>query len=63
MHRLIVEGARNLPAHQRQLRLICSAASALPGPLAHSLRHLFGATVLPCYGMTECLPITCPPPG
>jgi acyl-CoA synthetase (AMP-forming)/AMP-acid ligase II len=49
------------PQQPRSLRLVCSAAAALPHALALQLRQLFDAVVLPCYGMTECIPICSPP--
>ncbi|KAK3238771.1 hypothetical protein CYMTET_51249, partial [Cymbomonas tetramitiformis] len=49
---------------QASIRLIVNAAGPLQHSLAESLREKFNkATVLPCYGMTECMPISSPPPN
>ncbi|KAJ3064506.1 hypothetical protein HDU98_012091 [Podochytrium sp. JEL0797] len=46
------------------IRLIANAGGGLPHGLALQLREMFeGATVLPSYGMTECMPIASPPLG
>jgi acyl carrier protein len=46
-----------------RIRLICNAAGGLLPTLAQELRDVFGGcTVLPSYGMTECMPITSPLP-
>lgn len=45
-----------------QLRLICNAGGGLLPSLAQQLQATFkGATILPSYGMTECMPISSPP--
>ncbi|CZR56254.1 related to coenzyme a synthetase [Phialocephala subalpina] len=44
-----------------KLRLICNAAGALLPALAARLKDTFNCTVLPSYGMTECMPISTPP--
>src|SRR5258706_16403646 len=45
-----------------RIRLICNAAGGLLPTLAQELRDVFGGcTVLPSYGMTECMPIASPP--
>ncbi|CAF3626057.1 unnamed protein product, partial [Rotaria sp. Silwood2] len=41
--------------------MICNAAGGLLPSLAQQLHQTFGTVVLPCYGMTECMPISCPP--
>ena len=47
-----------------RIRLICNAAGALLPTLAQELRDVFGGcTVLPSYGMTECMPIASPLPS
>lgn len=45
----------------KKLRMIANAAGGLLPSLARQLRNVFGANVLPSYGMTECMPITSPP--
>ncbi|MCJ1397237.1 hypothetical protein MMC11_000429 [Xylographa trunciseda] len=44
-----------------QIRLVCNAAGGLLPSLASQLRKTFRCTVLPSYGMTECMPISTPP--
>ncbi|TVY18028.1 putative peroxisomal-coenzyme A synthetase, partial [Lachnellula arida] len=44
-----------------RLRLVCNAAGDLSPALAVRLRDTFKCTVLPSYGMTECMPISTPP--
>lgn len=44
-----------------KLRMIANAAGGLLPSLAQELRNVFGANVLPSYGMTECMPISSPP--
>lgn len=41
--------------------MIANAAGGLLPSLAVLLRDTFGASVLPSYGMTECMPISSPP--
>jgi acetyltransferase-like isoleucine patch superfamily enzyme len=41
--------------------MIANAAGGLLPSLAQDLRTMFGANVLPSYGMTECMPISSPP--
>lgn len=43
------------------MRLICNAAGGLLPSLAVRLRDTFKCTILPSYGMTECMPISSPP--
>ncbi|KDR80877.1 hypothetical protein GALMADRAFT_241361 [Galerina marginata CBS 339.88] len=52
-----------VPSKDLNIRLICNAAGGLLPSLASELRDAFGATVLPSYGMTECMPIATPPIG
>ncbi|PKI82503.1 putative NRPS-like protein biosynthetic cluster [Malassezia vespertilionis] len=49
------------PASQLKIRMICNAAGGLLPSLASQLRATFNCTVLPSYGMTECMPIASPP--
>jgi len=50
--------------YDTRIRLICNAAGGLLPSLAQELRDVFaGCTVLPSYGMTECMPIASPPPS
>ncbi|PKS07245.1 hypothetical protein jhhlp_005847 [Lomentospora prolificans] len=59
MHSLILSSA---PEHQdSRFRLICNAAGGLLPSLALQLKDVFNCTVLPSYGMTECMPISTPP--
>jgi acyl-CoA synthetase (AMP-forming)/AMP-acid ligase II/acyl carrier protein len=44
-----------------KLRMIANAAGGLLPSLAKEMLQVFDATVLPSYGMTECMPITSPP--
>lgn len=44
-----------------RFRLICNAAGGLLPSLAEQLLNTFRCTVLPSYGMTECMPISTPP--
>ena len=61
IHSLIVAEARDAPI---DVRLLCNAAGPLLPSLALELQRVFsGAAVLPCYGMTECMPIAAPPPS
>jgi len=47
-----------------RIRLICNAAGGLLPALAQELRDVFGGcTILPSYGMTECMPIASPLPS
>ncbi|PSN61584.1 acetyl-CoA synthetase-like protein [Corynespora cassiicola Philippines] len=48
--------------NKSNMRLVCNAAGGLLPTLAAQLRDTFrGCTVLPSYGMTECMPIASPP--
>lgn len=44
-----------------RIRLVCNAAGSLLPTLAERIRDTFRCTVLPSYGMTECMPISTPP--
>ncbi|MCW1385093.1 AMP-binding protein [Novosphingobium sp. KCTC 2891] len=57
---ILIEGERR-PDCARSLRFICNAAGDLLPSTAERLRARFDATILPGYGMTECMPIACPP--
>lgn len=62
MHQILLQSGRAegfLPAPK--LRMIANAAGGLLPSLARELREVFGAYVLPSYGMTEAMPITSPP--
>lgn len=59
---ILQEGERRSGAAHR-LRFICNAAGDLLPSTADRLRARFDATILPGYGMTECMPIACPPLG
>ncbi|KAI8065173.1 hypothetical protein BC940DRAFT_305002 [Gongronella butleri] len=65
MHQAILqEGAvRRVPESRRAfIKMICNAGGGLLPLLARELKDYFpNATVLPSYGMTECMPISTPP--
>ena len=67
MHLLVVNSAKAMPTDQipeTKIRFIANAAGPLLPSVAIELRKVFnGAAVLTSYGMTECMPIACPPPG
>lgn len=59
---ILAEGQMRPDAISRcRLRLCCNAAGGLLPALAIRLRDTFKCTVLPSYGMTECMPISTPP--
>jgi hypothetical protein len=59
---ILAEGSLRSDAVSRcKLRLVCNAAGDLLPALAARLQVTFGCTVLPSYGMTECMPISTPP--
>ncbi|KAL5624568.1 hypothetical protein BROUX41_004628 [Berkeleyomyces rouxiae] len=62
MHDLIVKAmpSEEILAKSR-FRLICNAAGGLLPTLAGELKTKFNCTILPSYGMTECMPISTPP--
>ena len=62
MHDGILQKGSMRPLSNHHLRFICNAAGDLLPSTAEKLRERFGdAAVLPGYGMTECMPIACPP--
>ncbi|KAF2148267.1 hypothetical protein K461DRAFT_233152 [Myriangium duriaei CBS 260.36] len=63
MHQLILDTSkyRQDALAKSNLRLICNAAGGLLPSLACNLHDTFNCTVLPSYGMTECMPISSPP--
>ncbi|SAL96550.1 hypothetical protein [Absidia glauca] len=65
MHQAILqEGSmRNVPESRRRfVKMICNAGGGLLPMLARELKAYFpSSTVLPSYGMTECMPISTPP--
>ncbi|KAM0255161.1 hypothetical protein ACHAQJ_006004 [Trichoderma viride] len=63
MHSVILTAASDRQAALRQscIRLACNAAGGLLPSLASRLQDTFKCTVLPSYGMTECMPISTPP--
>jgi len=62
VHASVISEAESLgrPLKHR-IRLIRSAGAALDPVLGRKLVSFFGASVTPCYGMTEACEITCPP--
>ncbi|TVY81375.1 putative peroxisomal-coenzyme A synthetase, partial [Lachnellula suecica] len=59
---ILAEGdMRGDSVSRRNLRLVCNAAGGLLPALAARLNTTFSCTVLPSYGMTECMPISTPP--
>ncbi|PSK44210.1 hypothetical protein B9Z65_190 [Elsinoe australis] len=63
MHQMVLEASqyRQDALQKSKIRLICNAAGGLLPSLACNLRDTFHCTILPSYGMTECMPISCPP--
>jgi acyl-CoA synthetase (AMP-forming)/AMP-acid ligase II/acetyltransferase-like isoleucine patch superfamily enzyme/acyl carrier protein len=68
MHQCILEAAEDRPQSlaKSKIQLICNAAGGLLPSLAIQLRDTFSrekldCTILPSYGMTECMPISTPP--
>lgn len=63
MHQMILAEAKHNPdaVKQSAIQFICNAGGGLPPTLAVELREVFHCSVLPSYGMTECMPITAPP--
>ena len=61
-HAILASKPENMdPAKELKIRMICNAAGGLIPSLAVELRKTFNCTVLPSYGMTECMPIATPP--
>ncbi|KAK7062500.1 peroxisomal-coenzyme a synthetase [Favolaschia claudopus] len=50
-----------VPSRDLRIRMIANAAGGLLPSLAVDLQTTFQATILPSYGMTECMPIATPP--
>ena len=66
MHLLLVNSAQAMDGGPpvTKIRFVANAAGPLLPSVAIQIREVFpGAAVLTSYGMTECMPITCPPPG
>ena len=63
MHLSILAERKNQSSNlaRHRIRLICNAAGGLLPSLATELKETFECTVLPSYGMTECMPICTPP--
>lgn len=68
MHQCILEAAADRPEAlaKSEIQLVCNAAGGLLPSLANRLcetfsNHQHECTVLPSYGMTECMPISTPP--
>ena len=63
MHSTILSEAANRvdAVAKNSIRLVCNAAGGLLPSLAVQLQNTFKCTVLPSYGMTECMPISTPP--
>ncbi|KAI0393121.1 acetyl-CoA synthetase-like protein [Xylariaceae sp. FL0594] len=63
MHSMILEEGQNRPSAlaKSEIRLVCNAAGSLLPTLADRIKNTFHCTVLPSYGMTECMPISTPP--
>ncbi|KAI9207543.1 uncharacterized protein BJ171DRAFT_596561 [Polychytrium aggregatum] len=63
-HAILQEGRSRGIDYPVGIRMIANAGGGLLPSLAVELREFFvGATVLPSYGMTECMPIATPPQG
>lgn len=63
MHSVILASAKDraIARANSRIRLVCNAAGGLLPSLAQQLQDTFRCTVLPSYGMTECMPISTPP--
>ena len=63
MHSTILADAseRKDALSKSNIRLVCNAAGGLLPSLALRIQNTFECTVLPSYGMTECMPISTPP--
>lgn len=61
MHDEVIQEGVLRPLPRPKLRFICNAAGNLLPSTAEKLRNMFDAAILPGYGMTECMPIACPP--
>ncbi|EKX37087.1 hypothetical protein GUITHDRAFT_145316 [Guillardia theta CCMP2712] len=58
--RNIVAPASRPTQHKSKLRMVANAAGGLLASLAERMRSELNCTVLPSYGMTECMPISSP---
>ncbi|KAI9209506.1 AMP-dependent synthetase and ligase [Polychytrium aggregatum] len=63
MHHAILQEGGSRDATSCGIRMIANAGGGLLPSLAEELRRFFACTVLPSYGMTECMPIATPPQG
>lgn len=63
MHQMILGEAQHRPdaVKESAIEFICNAGGGLPPTLAVQLREAFHCSILPSYGMTECMPIAAPP--
>ncbi|KAK3361859.1 hypothetical protein B0T24DRAFT_690371 [Lasiosphaeria ovina] len=63
MHQMLLAQmeTRRAALAKSRIRLACNAAGGLLPALANKLQRTFECTVLPSYGMTECMPISSPP--
>lgn len=60
-HAILNSKPPNVDPSQVKIQMICNAAGGLLPSLAKELRAVFRCSVLPSYGMTECMPIASPP--
>lgn len=64
MHSAILQIKENRRASgndtESHLRMICDAGGGLLPSMAQQLQQAFNTVILPCYGMTERMPISCP---
>ena len=64
MHTMILDELRNRRSKgddlRTRLRMVANASGGLIASLAEQMQKEFGCTVLPSYGMTECMPISSP---
>jgi len=61
MHQLILDEFKARGMSHYKFRFIANAAGGLLPSLAVEMRSAYGCTILPGYGMTECMPISAPP--
>lgn len=66
MHQMLVQEARTRGLARCQsalrIRFIANAAGALLPTVAQDMKTVFNCAILPGYGMTECMPVSSPPP-